>query len=167
MIDVIQYPNDVLKTITVNVDLFDAQLRDTVNNMVEAMYRTSGVGLAAPQIGSSQRLVIIDPSCGEEANQLLVLINPSVTWWSAKQTISAEGCLSLPGVVVNVKRSEAVQVDYDDLTGVHHRKLFNKHSPYARIVQHEIDHLDGILMIDHLGPMARKAALDDLFKRNK
>lgn len=162
MLDVVGYPSDVLLAPTHRVDVFDAALRSFVDDMVDVMYSSEGVGLAAPQVGSSRRLVLVDPSGGGEANQLLVMINPEVTWRSDELVAGEEGCLSLPGVLLNVIRNVSVQVEYDDVDGAH--RLIRLVDDGARIAQHEIDHVDGVLMIDRVGTMARKIGLKGLGK---
>lgn len=128
--------------------------------MVETMYDGKGVGIAAPQVEVMQRVVIIDPSAGEEASQLLAMINPRVTWQSPKVVTEVEGCLSLPGMVLQVTRPCSVDVVYNDVMGIEHHVKCDGHK--ARIVQHELDHLDGILMFNRVGDLARKIAMKDL-----
>ena len=162
MLDLIEYPSSILNEQCDDVSVFDAGLRSFVDNMVEAMYASGGVGLAAPQVGSSLRIAIIDPSGGEEANRLVTLINPRVTWRSSEEALGEEGCLSLPGVTLQVPRSLSVRVDYDDAAGSHHSMALDKQ--VARIAQHEIDHLDGIVMLDRVSSLTRRMALKDMRK---
>lgn len=162
MFDVVKYPSTVLRSICDPITLFDEELTVLVNKMIDVMYRFDGVGIAAPQIGVPRRVVIIDPSGGEESNQLQVLINPSVTWGSSSTETDREGCLSLPGMVLQVKRSDVVDVVYSDINGVQHQMRCEGFK--ARVVQHEIDHLDGVLMFDRVGDLMRKLAMKNLGK---
>ena len=163
MLDIVEYPNPVLSQPCHDVTTFDSGLRSIVESMAEAMYAADGVGLAAPQIGWKERILIIDPSGGEEANTMLALINPRVTWRSPEQQLGEEGCLSLPGVRLQIPRSVAIDVEYHDTMGV--LKQMRCTDLKARIVQHEVDHLDGIVMLDKIGFLARKLAMKDLGRR--
>lgn len=158
MLKIIDYPNPILSVRALHVTNFDEEIKILIEEMIVTMYATGGVGLAAPQVGCSQRIVIIDPSAGEDANNLVAMINPVVTWVSEQKVVSEEGCLSLPRVRLQVPRSIAVNVEYHDAMGNH--KLLQCRDVYmARIIQHEVDHLDGLTMLDRVGPLARKLAL--------
>ncbi len=162
MLDIVEYPSPILSQKCHDVTDFNVGLRDLVNSMAEVMYASNGVGLAAPQIGWKERILLIDPSGGEEANLLTVLINPRVTWRSPEQQVGEEGCLSLPGVVVQVQRALTIDVEYHDVMGSLQRMRCTELK--SRIVQHEVDHLDGIVMLDKIGFLARKLAVRDLGK---
>jgi peptide deformylase len=163
LLDVVEYPHDILDTPCDPVVEFDHGLKHLVEQMVETMYAQHGVGLAAPQVGVSCRVLVMDPSGGEEGNQLRVLINPEVTWRSPEQESRDEGCLSMPGMQLKVLRPVAVEVKYFDLEGKEHQVQYGEW--LARIVQHESDHLDGVMMIDRVGTMQRKLALKSLGKK--
>ena len=162
MLDLVEYPNDVLVGSTELISTFDRSLKDLVESMAERMYLSSGVGLAAPQVGVTRKVVLIDPSAGDEANQLTVMVNPRVTWQSEEVAPGDEGCLSLPGVVTRVFRALAVDVEYYDVEGV--MQTVRCTGFKARIAQHEIDHLDGIMMIDRVGHLSRMQALKHIGK---
>lgn len=153
-----KYGDPVLETPCDPITEFDtAELREVIDNMFETMYAAKGVGLAAPQIGLSQRLTIIDVSCGEDPAQKHVLINPEIIRTEGLQT-GEEGCLSIPGfrelvtrarlAVVRARneRGETVEVAGEELL--------------ARAIQHELDHLNGVLFLSRLSPLKR-----DLIKR--
>ena len=129
--------------------------------MAEIMYQNNGCGIAAPQVGISKRLVVIDCSIreeGEEAHQdPTVYINPEILERSGEETLEDEGCLSIPGISIPIKRLSEITVQALDLNG----DPFSHHADglLARALQHEIDHLDGITMFDHLDPIARIEAL--------
>lgn len=139
---------------------FNLELRKLVDEMAEAMYAGDGVGLAAPQVDVDRRVLLIDPSAGEEANQMTAMINPRVTWCSPEMEAGEEGCLSLPGVHLQVPRHVAVEVEYNDVMGNKQRMRYAELA--SRIVQHEIDHLTGMVMLARVGPMARRAAFRDM-----
>lgn len=160
---VLHHPDPFLKRVCEPTEISDPQLKELISAMIGTMYAERGVGLASPQVGAASRIVLIDPSGGEEANQLTVMINPSVTWVSAEVTVGEEGCLSVPGVALQVPRAAALVVEYSDVDGQQHscRCAGLK----ARIVQHEVDHLDGVLMIDRVSSLTRNAALKGLGRK--
>ena len=158
MFEVVRHPHDVLSATAQPVTAFDDELKKLVDAMTFVLYASDGVGLAAPQINVSRRVVLIDPSSGEAANQLLVLINPRVTWVSPETAGAEEGCLSVPGVRLQVQRALAVDVEYHDMMGTVQR-LASRDAMQARIIQHEVDHLDGVMMMDRVGPLARRMAM--------
>ena len=162
MLEIIEFPNRVLTNLSTPIDVFDHSVEQLVKSMIETMYVHGGVGLAAPQVGVSKTVVIIDPSAGDVANQLLILVNPRVIWRSEEMDASDEGCLSLPGVTLKVPRSLSVTIEYHDIKGVLNNVTCAGFD--ARIAQHEIDHIDGIMMLDHVGQLARIHALKDLGK---
>ena len=120
------------------------------------MYETDGVGLAAPQVGISKRVVVVDSRQSPE--EKMVLVNPSIAKREGEELMQ-EGCLSVPGAFTDVKRSARVEVVAQDLTGEKIR--FTAEGFLARIIQHEVDHLDGLLFIDRLDVIAREQALAD------
>lgn len=162
LLTVVEHPDPRLTARCLDVNVFDSALSQLVDSMIDVMYTKSGVGLAAPQVGVLQRFVLIDPSGGDEANQLVALINPSVTWRSVENETEAEGCLSMPGTVLQVPRSVAVDVEYHDVKG--QKQVMRCTGFKARIVQHEVDHLDGIMMFDRASSLARMLAKKSLGK---
>jgi len=128
------------------VDSDRESLSTLIDQMVDVMYTNEGVGLAAPQIGRNVRLVLIDPSAGENDKALRVMINPIVLKQSAEVDVRPEGCLSLPGSIFNVKRSLGVKVKY--LDPAFKQVEADLHDMEARIFLHELDHLSGILISD-------------------
>ncbi|MCL5024158.1 MAG: peptide deformylase [Nitrospirae bacterium] len=149
-----KYPEPVLKEKARPVSIINAQLQRLIDDMIETMYAAPGVGLAAPQVGVSKRLIVIDVSNREEEETpLLVLINPEIEAVEG-EIESEEGCLSLPGYVTTVKRAERVTVRALDREGkpveVEGGGLL------ARALQHEIDHLNGTLLIDRISKIKRE-----------
>ena len=161
MFSVVTYPSDGLKQPCSVVSDFGQSLRTTIASMAETMYAEKGVGLAAPQVGLQKRIIVMDHDAGL-VDSLRALINPVIIWSSDEKQFSQEGCLSIPGVTVNVERSVEVSVEYRDVMGQTRHTCFT--GILARIVQHELDHLDGILMLDRATPMERKMALKNLSK---
>src|ERR1700730_3905882 len=152
---IVHYPEPVLEKqgATVSKDEFDTpDLHKLIDDMFESMYAAKGVGLAAPQIGISSRIAVIDLSVGEDPLQKLVLITPEVTGKRALQT-SEEGCLSIPGFREQVTRAQQVTVRAQDAQGAVFEKTADE--LLARALQHEIDHLNGKLYISHVSSLKR------------
>ncbi|NYF79503.1 peptide deformylase [Granulicella arctica] len=162
--EVVKYPDPVLAKRGEAVTVFDADLKKLVDEMFDSMYAAQGIGLAAPQINISKRLTVIDISFQKNPEEKIVLINPEIIDRSGKQ-VEEEGCLSLPEIREKVTRSEWVKVKAQDVTGkwieVEGEELL------ARAIQHEIDHLDGILFIDHLSRLKRDLVLRKIKKLQK
>lgn len=154
---VVKYGDPVLEKIAAPVTVFDEELKKLVEDMFESMYAAHGVGLAAPQIGISRRIAVIDITFKEDPNAKLVLINPEIIHTEGKQTQN-EGCLSLPEFREPVSRARRATVRAQDVTG----KSFETTGEdlLARAFQHEIDHLNGRLYIAHISGLKR-----DLIKR--
>ena len=150
--EVVKYPDPVLARKGEAVTVFDGALATLVDEMFDSMYAAQGIGLAAPQINISQRITVIDTSFKERPEDKLALINPEIVESEGKQ-VEEEGCLSLPDIREKVKRAAWVKVRAQDVKGewfeVEGEELL------ARALQHEIDHLDGILFIDHLSRLKR------------
>jgi peptide deformylase len=162
--EVVKYPDPVLAKRGEDVTVFDAKLKKLVDEMFDSMYAAQGIGLAAPQINISKRLAIVDVSFKKNPEEKIVLINPEIIDRSGKQ-VEEEGCLSLPEIREKVSRAEWVKVKAQDVTGkwieVEGEELL------ARALQHEIDHLDGILFIDHLSRLKRDLVLRKIKKLQK
>lgn len=141
------YPDPVLRVACPPVERFDDELAELVDDMAETMYAAPGVGLAAPQIGVEQRVTVIDPTAEVGSGELLVLINPRIREAQGREA-DVEGCLSLPGISEKVERAVSVVVEAQDIEGnpVH----LEASELLARIIQHEVDHLDGVLFVDRL-----------------
>lgn len=149
-----QFGDPVLKTAARAVEAFDDGLREAAERMVVIMRDSLGIGLAAPQIGSSRRLLVYQ--VGYE--QLpVVLVNPEIEWASPEVEVMEEGCLSLPGVQVDVERAVHVRVRALDAGGSH--RTVEASGLEARVIQHEIDHLDGVLILDRTSKEQRREAM--------
>jgi len=140
-LSLVLYPDPVLRSVCDPVATFDSTLRDLADEMLALMHQHSGIGLAAPQVGLRQRLLVASIE-----NRPFVLANPDVTD-SSGPGHSIEGCLSLPGVQVNVRRPERIRATGYDLHG--RRRSFAAAGLWARVIQHELDHLNGVLICDY------------------
>ena len=154
---IVKYPDPVLSRRGDAVTEFTPDLVQFVEEMWGSMYAAHGIGLAAPQVGVSKRITVIDVSFKERPEEKLVLINPEIVERSGKQH-EEEGCLSLPEIREKVHRAARVKVRAQDVTGAFFE--VEGEELLARAMQHEIDHLDGVLFIDRLSPLKR-----DLVKR--
>ncbi|GAB6183829.1 peptide deformylase [Thermodesulfovibrio hydrogeniphilus] len=157
LLEIRKYPDEVLKKRAEKVDNIDSELQKLIDDMIETMYKANGVGLAAPQVGVSKRLIVVDTSPREENQKLIVLINPEILQ-SDEDILSEEGCLSLPGFITRLKRKEKVLVKGLDREGKEIE--IEAEGLLSRALQHEIDHLDGILLIDRISPLKK-----ELFRR--
>lgn len=142
------YGNEVLRKKTKFIKKFDHALSKLVDDMFDTMYEAAGIGLAAPQIGLSKKLIVVDTT---EEGEKIALANPKILWEGGDTVSMKEGCLSIPGVEAEVDRPDKVKVRGDDpFTG--EEVIIEAEGLYGRVFQHEIDHLNGILFIDHLTP---------------
>jgi len=150
---IVKYGDPILEQPASPITNFDTlELRELVEHMFETMYAHKGVGLAAPQIGLSQRLTVIDCSAGEDEQQKVVLINPEIIHKEGAQ-VGEEGCLSIPGFREEVKRAKVTVVRAHSVTG----EAFELRGEdlLARAIQHETDHLNGVLFLSHLSLLKR------------
>ncbi len=150
LIPIHTYPDKCLRKKAQTVTAFDDALASLTQNMAETMYAAPGIGLAAPQVNIDQRVVVIDVS--EDKNDLKVLINPEIVHKEGAQDYE-EGCLSIPGVFGVVERAAQIEVKAQDLSG--NAVEFQADGLLAICIQHEIDHLNGVLFIDHLSKLKR------------
>jgi peptide deformylase len=156
VLDIVTLPEKILRERTLPVTRFDGELQRLIDDMIETMREAPGVGLAAPQIGQSIKLSVIETlaEVDEEGNEiegsrdLYVIANPEIVWSSRKSVDGIEGCLSIPGYVGEVERFESIRVRAQDRYG--NKIKLRLHDWTARIFQHEIDHLNGVLYIDRL-----------------
>jgi peptide deformylase len=154
---ILVFPDPGLKKKSLPVTIINEKLRELVQDMAETMYDAPGVGLAAPQIGVHQRVIVIDISSREETPGLIVAINPVIVHADG-ESYEEEGCLSVPKYAANVRRHSRVVVKALNLQG--EEIIYKAEGLLAIAFQHEIDHLEGILFIDHLSPLKR-----DIFRK--
>ena len=162
--EVVKWPDPVLAKRGAEVTEFDGALATLVEEMFESMYAAQGIGLAAPQIAISKRITVIDVSFGKEEKDKIALINPEIVHAEGKQ-VEEEGCLSLPEIREKVTRAERVKVKAQNVKG----EWFEVEGDelLARALQHEIDHLDGILFIDRVSRLKRELVLRKIRKMQK
>lgn len=147
------HPDPRLKKLCEPVGEITAELRRLADDMLETMYDAPGIGLAAPQVGVTKRLIVMD--CIKDGPpEPFVMFNPQVVWSSEDLSVYEEGCLSIPEQYADIKRPAEVQVRWTDPDGAAQERQFS--GLWATCVQHEIDHLDGKLFIDYLGPLKRQ-----------
>src|ERR1700712_3245637 len=161
---ILKYPDPLLARKADPVTVFDKELAKLTDDMFQSMYAAEGIGLAAPQIGLSKRLFIVDTSLGKNQDEKLVLINPEIIEREGKQ-VEEEGCLSLPEIREKVQRAAKVKVRAQDVTGTWFET--EGEELLARAMQHEIDHLDGILFIDRLSRLKRDLVIRKIKKMQK
>ena len=153
VLPIVRFPHDVLLNETEAIGSITPDVERLVADMIETMHAAPGVGLAANQVGVAKRVAVVDLSVGEDPAQLLVLVNPRIVENSGAYT-EDEGCLSLPGFTERVRRPEHCIVEAMDLSGAVRR--LEGRDLLARAFNHEIDHLDGRLFIEHLSPLKRR-----------
>lgn len=157
VLNILKYPDPILKSISEKIQVIDAALISFVNDLVETMKASPGVGLAAPQVGRPLRIIAVDVTPKHPGAGLIVLLNPEIVSASGGK-VAREGCLSVPEYTANIKRAADVAVKGLNLDGK--EVEISSAGLEAVALQHEIDHLDGILFIDRIANMKR-----DLFKR--
>jgi peptide deformylase len=150
---IVQLPDKRLRLPSEPVVKIDGEVKKLVADMFETMYQAPGVGLAAVQVGVPKRVVTIDATRGEEEKQPVALINPEILWSSDEKSVHEEGCLSIPDFTDEVERPVKVKARFLDLDG---RTIeVEAEGLFARVLQHEIDHTNGVLFIDHLSKLKR------------
>lgn len=182
--EIIEVPDPRLKIVSTPVETFDDELKTLTDDMFETMYAANGIGLAAIQVGVAKRVLVIDlqrpdesaepEECGDGEcghkhqpviNEKLIFINPEILDPAEDMTCYQEGCLSVPDIYADVDRPATCRVRYQDLSGAKHEEDIE--GMLATCLQHEMDHLEGILFIDHLSNLKRKMALKKLDKMRR
>ena len=153
LLEIRKYPEKILKQKTTLIEAIDSDVHCLIDDMIETMYAARGIGLAANQVGVSKRLCVIDTSGREERSELVVLINPVIVEKEGAEE-SDEGCLSIPGYLPIIKRSAKVTVKALNRAGK--PVQLEATGLFARALQHEIDHLEGLLIIDRLSTIKRE-----------
>ena len=164
-LDILLIPDQRLKQVAAPVTSVDTNVRKLLDDMLETMYAAPGIGLAAPQVGSLIRAVTIDLARENEPKAPLFLINPRIVWSSEERSTYQEGCLSIPDYYEDVERPARVRVEYQDRTGEEQELVAE--GLLATCIQHEIDHLNGILFIDHISRLKRERVWKKFVKRAK
>ncbi len=163
LLTILRYPDPRLHKVAKKVSLFDARLRQLVDDMAETMYDAPGVGLAASQVDVHERIIVIDTS--ETRSDLRVLINPELLWTSPEKIVYDEGCLSVPGIYDGVERPARVKARAFDVAGV----AFEVEADglLAVCIQHEMDHLMGKVFVEYLSPLKRNRIKAKMLKEER
>ena len=165
LLPIITAPDPRLKIKAKPVAQVDANVRRLMDDMVETMYHAIGIGLAAPQVGVAERVLVIDVAREGEKPQPMRIANPEILWRSEEMTTANEGCLSLPEHYADVERPAAIRLRYLD----HENEIreIEAKGLLATCLQHEIDHLDGVLFVDHISTLKRGIILRKLAKSKR
>jgi peptide deformylase len=163
--EIIKLPDKRLRLPSEPIKRVDAGIRKLVDDMFETMYKAPGIGLAAIQLGIAKRVITMDLSKKEDEQKPLVFVNPEVTWKSEETASYEEGCLSIPEYYEEVERPKQVKVKYLDLDGKEHE--IDAKGLFATCLQHEIDHTNGILFIDHISKLKRDRITKKFIKAAK
>ncbi|MFC3675902.1 peptide deformylase [Ferrovibrio xuzhouensis] len=165
LLPIITAPDKRLEAISTPVDAVTDDVRRQLDDMLETMYAAPGIGLAAIQVGIAKRMLVIDIAREDEEKQPLFIINPEFTWISDDDKVYEEGCLSLPEQYAEVARPAEVRVSHLDYNG--NRQELQADGLLAVCLQHEMDHLDGILFVDHISALKRNMILRKLLKQKR
>ena len=163
--EIIVLPDKRLRLVSEPVKTVDAELRALVDDMFETMYEAPGVGLAAIQVGVPKRVITADTAKKDEPKQPQVFINPEIVWSSEEKNTYEEGCLSIPEYYEEVERPARVKVKFTDLDGK--TREVEADGLLATVLQHEIDHLNGVLFIDHISKLKRDRVIKKFTKAAK
>ncbi len=158
-------PNSFLRQKSEPVDRVDDSIRELMDDMLETMYKAPGIGLAAIQIGVPKRIIVLDISKNPEKKEPMYFVNPEIISTSKDDATYEEGCLSVPGQFAEIDRPDRCQVKYLDYNGK--AKELKAEGLLATCIQHEIDHLEGILFIDYLSKLKKSMIIKKLSKQKK
>ncbi|HXG79479.1 MAG TPA: peptide deformylase [Methyloceanibacter sp.] len=161
---IITLPDPILRQRAKPVERVDAELHKLADDMLATMYDAPGIGLAAPQIGISRRLIVMDPSKDDQPKTPIVMVNPEILERSEEMRTHEEGCLSIPDFTAEIERPARTRVAYIDLEGA--KQETELEGIWSTLVQHEIDHLNGVLFIDYLSRLKRDMVVKK-FKKQK
>ena len=162
---IITEPDPVLRKKSNTLERVDDELRKLMDDMLETMYEAPGIGLAAVQVGILKRLIVIDISKDDKKKNPLFIINPKIIYKSKKKSTFEEGCLSLPGHFAEIERPAECHLEYLDYNGK--QKKLKAEGLLSTCIQHEVDHLDGILFIDYLSKLKKDMIIKKLIKQKK
>ncbi|MFO7476779.1 MAG: peptide deformylase [Methyloceanibacter sp.] len=162
---IITIPDPILRKEAVAVERVDEALRQLAGDMLATMYDAPGIGLAAPQIGISRRLIVMDPSKDDEPEAPIVMVNPEILDRSPGMRTHEEGCLSIPEFTAEIERPAKTRVAYIDLEGL--KQEAELEGIWSTLVQHEIDHLNGVLFIDYLSRLKRDMVVKKFTKQKR
>ena len=158
-------PDPILRKKSESLEKVDNELRKLMDDMLKTMYAAPGIGLAAVQVGILKRLIVVDVSKDDKKKNPLFLVNPKIIYKSKNTSIHEEGCLSLPGHFAEIERPSECHIDYLDYNG--EKKNLKADGLLSTCIQHEIDHLDGVLFIDYLSKLKKDMIIKKLKKYKK
>jgi peptide deformylase len=158
-------PDPRLQAVSTDVEMVDGEIRRLVDDMAESMYAAEGIGLAAVQIGVPKRVIVIDLDQKEGKQNPRAYINPKILWASEEMAVFEEGCLSVPEIWDDVERPARIKAEYLDRDG--NKQVLEADGLLATCLQHEMDHLNGVLFIDHLSRLKRAMVIKKLTKAKK
>ncbi len=164
-LDIITIPDPLLRIESAEIERIDDELVKFTEDMLETMYDAPGVGLAAVQVAVPRRIIVVDASREEEENDPYVMINPKIVHKSDEMRSYEEGCLSIPKIYAEVERPDNIQVEYLNTKG--EKQLLKADGLLATVIQHEVDHLDGMLFIDYLSKLKRDRLIKKFSKIKK
>ena len=164
-LQVLEIPDELLRKTAAHVEVITPEIQQLLEDMLETMYATHGVGLAGNQVGVLKRVVVLDCADRDAEPDPIKMVNPKIIWKSEEMICHNEGCLSIPRQYADVTRHAEVEVEYTDENGEIKRRKTG--GLLAIGIQHELDHLEGILFIDYVSPLKRKMMLKRLEKNRK
>ena len=165
ILPIITIPDPLLRKKAAPIERVDAGLLKLAENMLSTMYHAPGIGLAAPQVGILRRLIVMDPSRDEEAKQPLIMVNPVILARGSEMRTHEEGCLSIPDVTAEIERPAMTRVGFIDTEGKSREQTLE--GIWSTVVQHEIDHLNGVLFIDYLSRLKRDMIVKKFTKQKR
>ena len=163
--EIITVPNEILKKVSEPIEKVGINEKKLINDLFETMYHSKGIGLAADQVGILKRVLVVDVSSKDEKNQPMALINPVIKNLSTDMSVYEEGCLSIPETFIEIERPKICEVEYVDEKGS--KKNLKCDGLLSTCVQHEINHLDGKLIIDHLSKLKKDFIIKKISKIKK
>ena len=158
-------PDPRLKAVSEPVEKVDDEIRQLADDLIESMYAADGIGLAAIQVGVPKRMLVMDIAQAQGKREPMVFINPNIVWASDEMATFEEGCLSVPDIWDDVERPAKIRAEYLDRDGKRHE--IEAEGLLATCLQHEMDHLEGVLFLDHLSKLKRSMALKKLQKAKR
>ena len=163
--EILTEPNKILRQKSLKVEKVDQEIQKLIDDMFETMYAAPGIGLAAIQVGVPKRVIVLDTARKEEPKKPMCFVNPEVIEKSQKNSTYEEGCLSVPNFFAEVDRPKKCDVDYLDYNG--EKKILKAEGLLATCIQHEMDHLEGVLFIDYLSKLKKNMIIKKLSKQKK
>tara|TARA_B100001996_G_C18553987_1_gene551996 strand:- start:88 stop:612 length:525 start_codon:yes stop_codon:yes gene_type:complete len=165
VLKILTVPDPTLRKKSISVDKVDKDIKNLMNDMLQTMYEAPGIGLAAIQIGIPKRIVVMDISKDPDKKKPMYFVNPEITWKSSTNSTYEEGCLSIPNQFAKIERPEKCNIKYLDYDGA--EKEIKAEGLLATCIQHEIDHLNGVLFIDYLSKLKQNIIIKKISKNKK